>query len=170
MRFEGLDQLRKQLSDATKTGSGSLRNEMALWLEGIGMDFIDVVQDEIIRTRTVDTSRLLNSFGKGDGDNVWNLTKGSLTLEIGSNVEYASFVNDGHFTVDLKSGKDRRWVPGRWKGSRFEYDPTSKEGMLLKVKWVDGSNYWDNAKFIYERMFEKDLEIKLNQWMNTKFT
>ena len=167
MRFEGLKELRRALKDASE---GELREEMGTWLDGQAFWFLEEVQKMLIKRGNVVTSRLLNSFHCGDGENVWKITKGGLKLEVGTNLEYAALVNDGHFTVDLKSGKDRRWVPGRWIGDRFQYDPSSKEGMLLKVKWVDGSGYWDDAKFIFERMFEANLDAQLDKYMKTKFT
>lgn len=173
MKIEGLDELIKKLKNAA---NGGLKEQMALWLEGMGMEFLDIVQDEIIRTGTTDTRRLLNSFNKGtaassiktkESDHIWTITNGGLTLEIGTNVDYASYANDGHFTIDPSKNQDRRWVPGRWKGDRFEYDPNADTGMLLKFQWVDGSGYWDNALAIFEKMFTKSLEKKVQQWLDT---
>ncbi|WYP24752.1 HK97 gp10 family phage protein [Alkalihalobacillus sp. FSL W8-0930] len=164
--FAGLDKFIKSANKAAKSG---VKEEIKLWGEASAFQFLDEIQNEIIRTKTVDTRRLLNSFGKGDSDNVWSVSKGGLTLEVGTNVEYASFVNDGHFTVDPSSGKDRRWVPGRWTNGRFIYDPSSKDGMLLKIKWVDGTGYWDNANFIFQKMFERSLEKKLQGWIDSTF-
>lgn len=164
MKIEGLDELIKKLK---KAANGGLKEQMALWLEGMGMEFLDIVQDEITRTKTVDTRLLLNSFKRGDSANVFELKSGGLTLHIGTNLDYASYANDGHFTIDPSKNQDRRWVPGRWKGDRFEYDPSADTGMLLKFQWVDGSGYWDNALAIFEKMFTKSLEKKVQQWLDT---
>ncbi|WP_212973176.1 HK97 gp10 family phage protein [Bacillus sp. J14TS2] len=167
MDIEGLPEFIKSLDKAI---NGGLEEQIGLWMEAMGMEFLDIVQDEIIRTETVDTRRLLNSFNKGDEDNIWSISSGGLTLDIGTNVKYASYVNDGHFTVNPNSGKDRRWVPGRWKGERFEHDPNERDsGMLLAIKWVDGTGYWDNALTIFERVFEKGLDKKLQEWLDTAF-
>lgn len=167
MRIKGLDQFVQALHQASH---GGLRQEYETWLEGMGYQFLDIVQDEVIRTQTVDTRRLLNSFHKGDQKNIFSMTAGKLKLDVGTNLDYASYVNDGHFTIDPSKNQDRRWVPGRWKGDRFEYDPAEKNsGMLLKFKWVDGSGYWDNAMAIFEMMFERSLERKLQQWIENKF-
>ncbi|CUB44684.1 MULTISPECIES: HK97 gp10 family phage protein [Bacillus] len=167
MRIKGLDQFVQALHQATH---GGLRQEYEIWLEGMGYQFLDIVQDEVIQTQTVDTRRLLNSFHKGDQENIFSMTAGKLKLDVGTNLDYASYVNDGHFTIDPSKNQDRRWVPGRWKGDRFEYDPAEKNsGMLLKFKWVDGSGYWDNAMAIFEMMFERSLERKLQQWIENKF-
>jgi len=166
MKIKGLDELIKKLD---KAANGGLRKEMTLWLEGMGMEFLDIVQDEIIRTKTVDTRNLLNSFKKGDGDNVWELKSGGLALHVGTNLDYASYVNDGHNTISLDSGKDRRWVPGYWEGDRFVYDPDAETGMLLKQQWVDGTHYWDHALAIFEKMFHKSLEKKVQTWLDKTF-
>lgn len=164
--FKGLDVFINSLNKASRSG---LKKEIIEWGEAAAFQFLDEVQNEIIRTGTVDTRRLLNSFGRGDSDNVWRISKGGLSLEIGTNLEYASLANDGHFTVNPNSGRDRRWVPGRWSNNRFIYDPSSKEGMLLTIKWVDGTGYWDNAQFIFERMFGKAMDKKLQEWIDRSF-
>ncbi|MGJ9460116.1 HK97 gp10 family phage protein [Oceanobacillus sp. CF4.6] len=168
MKLE-IDGLEEFMEAVKKAADGGFQDKLELWLEAMGMEFLDMVQDEIIRTETVDTRRLLNSFGKGDRENMWSINEGGLSLEVGTNLEYASFANDGHTTVDLNSGKDSRWVPGYWSGDRFVYEPGSDEGMLLILKWVDGTNYWDNAFAIFEKIFEKSLDVQLQKWMDAEF-
>ncbi|PCK20267.1 phage portal protein [Bacillus pumilus] len=166
MRIDGLDQFIEDLNAAV---NGGLQAEYEEWLEGMGCEFLDIVQDEVIRTKTVDARRLLNSFQKGDQENVFSMSSGGLTLDVGSNLEYASYTNDGHFTIDPSKNQDRRWVPGRWVGDRFEYDPNAETGMLLRFQWVEGSGYWDNALAIFEQMFEQSLDRKLQQWIDEQF-
>ncbi|MES9786508.1 HK97 gp10 family phage protein [Bacillus pumilus] len=166
MRIDGMDQFIEELDAAI---NGGLRAEYEEWLEAMGYQFLDIVQDEIIRTKTVDARRLLNSFQKGDRENVFSMDQGGLTLDVGTNLEYASYTNDGHFTIDPSKNQDRRWVPGRWVGDRFEYDPNAETGMLLKFQWVEGSGYWDNALAIFEQMFEQSLDRKLQQWIDEQF-
>ncbi|MCY9219017.1 HK97 gp10 family phage protein [Bacillus haynesii] len=163
MRIDGLDEFIQALDEAI---DGGLQSQYELWLEAMGYEFLDIVQDEIMKTETVETRRLLNSFQEGDADNIFSTTAGNLTLDVGTNLEYASFVNDGHFTIDPSKNLDRRWVPGRWKGDRFEYDPAAETGMLLRFQWIDGSGFWDNALAIFERMFEKSLDRKLQEWLD----
>lgn len=161
MKFEieGLEAFSKALDDAA---NGGLKEEYSLWLEAMGFEFLDLIQDEVIRTKTVDTRRLLNSFVKEDGENVWEMHEGGLSLLIGTDVEYAWYVNDGHM-------QSKRWVPGIWKGSRFEYTPGAKTGMMLKERWVEGSNYWDNALAVFERIFAKSLDRRLQEWIDKTF-
>jgi hypothetical protein len=166
LEIKGLNEFMKAIQDAS---NGDLKKQYAEWLDAMGMEFLDLMQDEIIRTKTVDTRRLLNSFHKGDRENHWSLSEGSLVLDVGTNLDYASFANDGHFAVDINSGKDRRWIPGYWSGERFVYDPGADTGMLLKQQWIDGSGYWDNALAIFEKMFEKSLDRRLQEWMDATF-
>lgn len=70
-----------------KVASKEFKKEVATWLEAMGFEFLDIIQDEIIRTKTVDTRLLLNSFQKGNGENIWKISNGGLTLEVGTNVE-----------------------------------------------------------------------------------
>jgi hypothetical protein len=164
--------LKKFIDDLDKAANGGFEEQLELWLEAMGMEFLDIIQDEIIKTKTVDTRRLLNSFNRSDKDNVWELNSGKLTLHVGTNVHYASHVNDGHNTVDLDSGKDSRWVPGYWEGDHFVYDPNATDangkptGMLLIQRWVDGTGYWDHAFAIFAKMFDKSLEKKLQAWLD----
>ncbi|KGK88037.1 HK97 gp10 family phage protein [Clostridium sp. HMP27] len=148
-----------------KVASKEFKKEVATWLEAMGFEFLDIIQNEIIATKTVDTRLLLNSFDKGNGNNIWKISNGGLTIEIGTNVEYAQAVNDGHFTT--KDGVASRWVPGRWVGDKFIYDASErKTGMLLKRKFVDGTKYWDRAIKIYEKIFHKSLEKNLQGWLD----
>ncbi|WP_203363184.1 HK97 gp10 family phage protein [Bacillus sp. REN10] len=159
MKIRGLKQFMKQVE---KAADRDLKKEFGIWLEGMGMDFLALIQNEIIRTETVDTRRLLNSFSRGDSESVWSINSGGLTLEIGTNLKYASYANDGHF-------QRKRFVPGYWRGDRFVYDPGANTGMMLREKWVEGSHYWDNALVIFERIFERSLERRMQQWLDTTF-
>lgn len=168
MKFE-IDGLTEFIASIDKAANGDLEKQLKSWLEAMGMEFLDLIQDEIIRTGSVDTRRLLNSFEKGDRENYWSISDGGLTLDVGTNVDYATYVNDGHFTIDPSKGKDRRWVPGYWDGDRFVYMPGHDEGMLLKFTWVDGTGYWDSALAIFDRIFERGLDRLLQEWIDDTF-
>lgn len=166
LEIDGLDEFYAAIEKAEK---GGFAEQIALWLEAIGIEFLDIVQDEIIRTGTVDTRRLLNSFQRSGAASIWSMNKNGLVLEVGTNLDYASYANDGHFTIDPSKGVDRRWVPGHWVGDHFMYNPNAKTGMLLKFTWIDGSGYWDNALAIYEKIFEKSLDNLLQRWIDSEF-
>lgn len=151
-----------------KAAKGDFRKEFELFLEGLGNEFLRILQDEIIRRQVLDSRQLLASFEKGGDGNVWELTDGDLTLEVGTNVDYASYVNDGHWTNT--KGVERRWVPGYWEGDRFIYDPAEKNsGMLLKQHWVEGKHYWDSALRILDKIYPELLDAKLQEWIDNYF-
>jgi hypothetical protein len=115
----------------------------------------------------MDTRLLLASFHEGADGNVWEISDAGLTLEVGTNVSYAAYVNDGHWTNP--KGVETRFVPGRWEGDRFIYQPGAKSGMVLKQHWVEGKHYWESAVRIFERMFPNLLDAKLQNWLDKYF-
>ena len=146
---------------------GGLRKELELFLESLGDEFLRIVQDEIIRREVMDTRLLLASFHRGHDNSVWELTDGGLTLEVGSTLNYAKYVNDGHWANP--KGVERRFVPGYWEGDRFIYDPSAEGGMVLKQKWVDGKPYFESALRILEKMMPDFLDNKLQEWIDNYF-
>lgn len=146
---------------------GGFRKELELFLEELGVEFLKYVEDEIIRREVLDTRLLLASFHKGDDNNVWDITDGGLTLEVGSTLKYAGYVNDGHWTNP--KGVARRFVPGYWEGDRFIYDPEAEGGMVLKQKWVEGKPYWESALHILDKMMPEFLDAKLQEWLDNYF-
>ncbi|MCD8216693.1 MAG: HK97 gp10 family phage protein [Clostridiales bacterium] len=139
------------------------QKEMQQWLEALGNDFLTTVQEEIIRRQVMDTRLLLVSFQKGAEGNVWSMTDGGLTLEVGTNVKYADWVENGH------RQQPGRFVPGHWSGDRFIYTPGASEGMVLKSSWVEGKHYFESAVRIIEVMMPDYMEAKMNQWLAKYF-
>lgn len=92
-----------------RAANGELKRQYNVWLEALGMEFLDIIQDEIIRLKVVDTRRLLKSFNRNNSDCVFEMTDHGMSLTIGTNVEYASWVNDGH---KLANG-------GWWEGYHY---------------------------------------------------
>lgn len=154
-------------SRLVEAASGDFKNAMTEFMEGLGFEFLRILQDEIVRRNVMDSRLLLASFEKGDQDNVWLISEGGLTLEIGTNVKYAAFVNNGHMTNP--EGVESRFIPGTWQGDRFVYEPGADEGMILKQRWVAGAHYWESALKILEKIYPKLLEAKLNDWLQDYF-
>lgn len=73
---------------------------MAVWIEEIGIKALQAVRKEILARNLVDTRNMLNSFMKGNGNNIWELQKGagSVSLEVGSVVDYALYLEMGYVT------------------------------------------------------------------------
>ncbi|GAB5084987.1 HK97 gp10 family phage protein [Ruminococcus sp. 25CYCFAH16] len=161
------DEMKEFFEKCRRAGNGVFKRELSLFLEGIGLEFLRIIEDEIIRLKVMDTRLLLNSFHKGEDENVWRLSDSGLTLEVGTNVEYASYVNDGHWTC--KKGEKMRFVPGYWSGNRFIYDSSAKSGMMLKQNWVKGAHYWESGLRILDKMLPGLTEAKLQQWINSYF-
>lgn len=147
-----------------KLKNADIKKDAALWLEATGLELLRIVEDEIIRRQVVDSRLLLHSFTKGDANNVWTVTDGGLTLEVGTHAHYARYVNDGHWTNP--KGVSQRFVPGVWHGDHFEYIPGCKTGMVLKQHWIDAQPYWDSALFIFEKMFPELIGAKFEQWLS----
>jgi len=148
-----------------RAASGQFREDMEIFLDGIGNEFLRIVQEEIVSRKVIDTRQLLTSFHKDAEGNVWELDEGGMTLYVGSSVEYAKYVNDGHWTNP--KGVATRFVPGEWEGDRFIYDPNAEGGMLLKQKWVQGAHYFDAALRAMNAMMPGLCEAKLKRWIDT---
>ena len=161
------DDMKRFFSKCSSAGNGDFKRALSTFLEGIGLEFLRVIQDEIIRRKVMDTRHLLKSFHKGGGDNIWELSEGDITLEVGTNASYATYVNDGHWTCE--KGQAMRFVPGHWDGDRFIYDPNAKSGMMIKQKWVQGAHFWESGLKIIERMLPGLLEKKVADWMESYF-
>jgi len=175
-RYVSIDntELRRFVERLNRAGRGkAFEKELHKFLDALAVDFLANVQDAIIRAGSVDTRLLLNSFQKSGEGNVFISKEGGLQLEVGTNVEYASFVNDGHWLNP--KGVDMRWVPGHWTGppgdknARFIYEPGAQTGMLLKQKWVEGSHYFDDAVRLMERIAPMYMEGKVQEWLDKYF-
>lgn len=152
----GLDELAEKMRRAGKC----LKSDLVQLLDASGVEMLGIVQDKIIELEAVDTRNLVSSFTKGNTGNVYEFDKGRLSLEIGTNVKYASYVNDGHWLNP--KGVDKRFVPGHWNSKgEFVYEPGAKTGMLLKQKYVDGKPYMDRAVHDMESMYPKIVEDRI---------
>ncbi len=170
-RYVSIDatELRRFVERLNQAGRGKeFEKELSRLLDAIAVEFLSYVQDFIIQAGSVDTRLLLNSFQKSGEGSVFIAQEGGLQIEVGTNVEYASFVNDGHWLNPR--GVDMRWVPGEWQGERFIYQPGAKTGMLLKQKWIEGSHYFDDAIRLMERMAPQFMERKMQQWLEQYFS
>lgn len=93
----------------------------------------NICLEEISPLIPVDTSRLVSSFQVGV------ITPDE--AEIGTNVEYAIYVNDGHV-------QHKRFLPISYlsAGGRGKYiKPVNTKGIMLKEKYVPGKHFLENG-------------------------
>lgn len=159
-----LEEFVKELRHA----SAKFKEDMAVFLDAAGVDMLRIIEDEILRMDAVDTRLLLRSFHKGDVNNIYELNEGSLTLTIATNVEYAAYVNDGHWLNP--QGVEKRFVPGYWADGKFVYQKGAKTGMVLKQQYINGKHYMEHAINIMEKMFPQLAERKLEDWFSRYFS
>ena len=154
--LRGLDAFTKKLKQAS---SGKLKEQYNIWLEGMGLKFLDIVQDEIIRLGVTDTRRLLNSFSRGDGDCVFSISNTGLSLKVGTNVQYAQLVNYGHYVGSKKLTKQTK------TGRKLALKNIKNWGG--RKKWIEGYHYFDISLLMFERIFTASLEKNLQKWLDT---
>jgi len=176
-----LKQFFQQMENAAR---GKFKEDFTVWLEAIGFDFLRVVQDEIKNRKVIDSRLLLDSFTKNDRGNIWRMLNSGLTLEVGTNVLYATWVEYGHTqkpgrfvpgyweggTFKEEKIENGKIIPAHWEGGKFIYDPSAESGMVLKAEKVDGKHYFKNSFDKYKTTFETSAERKLQQWINDYFT
>lgn len=130
-------------------------------LEEIGEKFLDLVCTEIRAAENVDTRLLLSSFHRGSANNIFELDGGSMKVTVGSAVDYAAYVNDGH------AQQPGRFIPGVFDGNgTFRYEKGAKGGMVLKASYVYGSHYFDKAVFRMDGYTSKIAE----EWFDALFS
>lgn len=146
----------------TAAAKGELRKSMGLWLESAGYEFLNVLRDRIVQQNIMDTRLLLHSFHKGGEGNIWDLDMGDLLLEVGTNVEYAWWVENGH------KQQPGRFIPGSFDAQgRFVYEKGAKTGIVLKASMVKGRHYFDHSVTVFEPLYRKALENSLQKWLDS---
>ncbi len=156
-----------------RAAKGDFRKELELFLEGLGNEFLRIVQDEIECREIMDSRLLLASFEKGGEGNVWKLEESGLALEVGTNVKYAEPINNGHWKNT--KGVEMRFVPGDvevgtdGKVVKFTYNPNAKTGIMLKQGWVMSRPYFDKALRTLDRLYPAYLERRLQEWLAAYF-
>lgn len=63
----------------------------------------------------------------------------------------------------------RRIIADYDASHNFIYTPGEKTGMVLKMKWVEGSHYWESSIRILEKLYPELLEKKLQSWLDEYF-
>lgn len=89
------------------------------------------------------------------------ISGGTITTVLANDVQYASYVNDGH-------RMDRHFVPGLHinpYNGLLEYDPGKDVGIVVgtKTKYVKGEFMTDKAKKAYQETLEAELDAKVKE-------
>lgn len=160
-------EMKEFFSEFSKFSGETLKKEFQLFLDGLGLEFLRIVSDEIKSRNVTDTRMLLASFSKGDGNNCWKWIDGYQTLEVGSLLEYAAPVNDGHWTC--RKGIPGRFVPGdvvldsNGKVLEFNYNPDAKTGIYVKQQWIKARPYFSYSIEVISNMLPEMMEKKIDQ-------
>lgn len=171
-----VSEFRKFIERMGRSGCGGKEFKKALvrFMDSLAVDFLAHVEDTLIRENTVDHRNLLASFKKNGEGGVFIVREGGLEIEVGTNVKYASYVNDGHWLNP--KGVEMRWVPGHWTGpiddpdARFIYEKGAKTGMLLKQHWIEGKHFFDDAVRLMYRIAPMYMEGKMQEWLDQYFS
>lgn len=134
--FDGLARKFEQLS------KGTMETVIRNIVEVVGEALLSSVTDEIDKQALIDTGTMWNSFTRGGGENVWvwDVDRNTITLEVGSNIPYARYINDG-YTVSKP-----HFVPGYWNsGGSFVFDRGAKTGFMARPRTFIGRQYFDIA-------------------------
>ena len=101
----------------------------------------------------------------GDAKAKWQTTKSykvanGFRARLYNNSAYIGYINNGH-------RMEPHFVPGEWVGDKFEYNPFSKEGVLMgsKTKYVKGRFMLEKAtgraeKYLVNKANKEIEEIK----------
>ena len=85
-----------------------------------------------------------------------------VTTALTNDVEYASYVNDGH-------RMDRHFVPGLYvdASGTLSYDPAADVGIMVgtQTEYVPGVFMTDKAKKAYQKTLSKELHAKVKELM-----
>lgn len=147
-----------------EAASADLKPYAGKTLEEIGEEFLKLVQSNIESLGNVDTGKLLSSFTKGSSGNIWNLDLGGLTLEVGTNVEYAKWVDRGHRQTP------GRFIPGIFEGDKFKYVHGAKTGIVLKASFTKGSFYFSRSVGALRRMLPEMMDKSFEQFFRRYFS
>ena len=160
-------EMKEFFNDLSKLNSDLIKKEFRLFLDGLGLEFLRIVREEIEARNILDSRLLLNSFQKGAQDCVWKWIDNYGGLEVGSNLNYAAPVNDGHWTCP--KGKPGRFIPGdvvldsNGKVIEFTYNPSAKTGIYVAQQWIKARPYFSYSIEIISNMLPQLMESKIDQ-------
>lgn len=143
--IEGWDEFVERFSDLVDKWGDKKR----ILLERMG----NIYHAEIIPNVPVDTSRLVDSlfvFGEGIPQDY---------VEVGTNVEYALYVNDGHVQHRRFLPADKLTVGGRTKYLKS----SNQKGIMLSERYVNGAFFMEKGMQSAKPRFERLVESFMRQ-------
>lgn len=151
----------EQFAQKCENAANGFRPHFNQALEEIAEEFLKLVQDSIISKGNVDFGKLLASFNKGGPGNIFQI--GDLQVTVGTNVEYAKWVNKGH------GQQPGRFVPGVWAGGHFRYQAGARTGIVLKASFVKGSGFFDVAENGAQRLLDTYAQKAFDEFLHKYF-
>ena len=143
--IEGWDEFVERFADLVDKWS----DKKKILLERMG----NIYHAEIIPNVPVDTSRLVDSlfvFGEGIPQDY---------VEVGTNVEYALSVNDGHVQHRRFLPADKLTVGGRTKYLKN----SNQKGIMLSERYVNGAFFMEKGMQSAKPRFERLVESFMRQ-------
>ena len=146
------------MASSNQARNKAIMNSFIKQLKAIPGDFDNVIPkilDETVSVAEVYAKDLTPSV-TGDAKAKWQTTKSykvvnGFKARLYNNSAYIGYINNGH-------RMEPHFVPGEWVGNKFEYDPFSKEGVVMgsKTKYVKG-------KFMLEKASGRAEKFLLNK-------
>ncbi|MED0757408.1 HK97 gp10 family phage protein [Aneurinibacillus thermoaerophilus] len=87
----------------------------------LGDEMLNEIVSEIQSQDLIRTEMMQESFQKGGYKNIWrwDVDRNAITLEVGSELFYTTFVNDGYKIKKTKDRRGRRIKPRTFMGRKF---------------------------------------------------
>lgn len=150
-RIDGFDEFVKRFSNMVD----KWEEKKAVLLKRMG----NIYHEEVIPLVPVDTSRLVDSIFVGGVEDD--------SIEVGTNVEYALYVNDGH--VQHKRFLPIRYISAGGKkalvskyGDKYKGKKGGIKGVMLQEKYIPGKHFMEkgltNAKPRLETLVDSFLQ------------
>lgn len=133
----------RQLPDEFDNMSESLLNDTVSVAEIYAKDLTPVVTgDARAKWQTKKAYKVANGF----------------RARLFNNSEYIGYINNGH-------RMEPHFVPGEWVGDRFDYNPFSKDGVVMgsKTKYVKGKFMLEKASGRAEKWMIKQADSRIER-------
>lgn len=153
------------MASSNQTRNAAIMNEFIKELKQLPGEF-DKISEELL-DETVSVAEVyakdLTPAVTGDAKGKWQTTKAykvanGFKARLYNNSEHIGYINNGH-------RMEKHFVPGEWVGDVFDYNPFSKEGVVMgtKTKYVKGQFMLEKASGRAEKYMVKAAEKKIEE-------